>query len=286
MNPILEFVRRTGFHPLKLCHIFVYGRFPGLYARAVSNLMTRGPQTLKDDLVENYHGKVVRLDDARKIVSVNRLVDLRNLETVIPYKNARELILNGPDTIAAYECMCRSVRANPCKPSDVCLVIGEPFASGIVTVQPGKARKISREEAVGILEAEQERGHIHTAFFKDIMLNRFYAICNCCRCCCGAMKATLEYELPMIAPSGYVSSVSQDCNACGLCVDFCPFGAISLDGETAKVDPKRCFGCGLCQTRCRSAAVSLIKAPEKGEPLDIETLAANTHGGPTQAAPV
>jgi hypothetical protein len=25
--------------------------------------------------------------------------------------------------------------------------------------------------------------------YKDAMLGRFYAICNCCSCCCGAMEA-------------------------------------------------------------------------------------------------
>jgi hypothetical protein len=26
-------------------------------------------------------------------------------------------------------------------------------------------------------------------YYKDAMLGRFYAICNCCACCCGAMQA-------------------------------------------------------------------------------------------------
>jgi hypothetical protein len=38
-------------------------------------------------------------------------------------------------------------------------------------------------EALDLLRAEHERGHLHSAWFKDVMLNRFYAICNCCKCC-------------------------------------------------------------------------------------------------------
>ncbi len=273
-NPFVEFIRKTGFHPLKLIHIFVYGKFPGLYSRAISRIMTSAPRGVKVNLIQNYHGKVVGLGDARKIISVDRPVELRNLEKVIPYKNARDLILASNGPIAAYECMCRSMQPHPCRPTDVCLVIGEPFANGIASIQPKRARLISREEAIEILEAEEKRGHIHTAFFKDIMLNRFYAICNCCRCCCGAMRATVKYGLPMIAPSGYVSSVSENCNACGLCVEFCPFGAITMGEKRAVVDAGECFGCGLCQTRCHADAVRLVKTPEKGEPLDIESLAA------------
>ena len=37
------------------------------------------------------------------------------------------------------------------------------------------------------------------------MLGRFYAICNCCKCCCGAMQAHLN-GVPMLASSGYVAS--------------------------------------------------------------------------------
>ncbi len=271
-NPIRDFIRQTGFHPLKLCHIYVYGKFPKVYARVLGWLMDHGSRGFRERTIRNYHGKVVRLNDARKIVSVGKTIELRNLEKVIPYQHARDVILQANGPIAVYECMCRSVRPNPCRPTDVCLVIGEPFAGGTLAVQPRKTRRITPEEAVAILEAEDRRGHVHTAFFKDIMLNRLYAICNCCRCCCGAMRATTQYGLPMIAPSGYVSRVSDECNACGLCVEVCPFGAMTLDGKRAAVDAQKCFGCGLCQTRCRSAAITLAKAPEKGEPLDIEQL--------------
>ena len=65
------------------------------------------------------------------------------------------------------------------------------------------------EEAVAILQAEQERGHVHHAFFKDAMLQRFYAICNYCSCCCGAMQAQRN-GTPMLASSGYVSRVDED----------------------------------------------------------------------------
>ncbi len=46
-------------------------------------------------------------------------------------------------------------------------------------------------------------------YYKDAMLNRFYAICNCCSCCCGAMNAW-NNGTPMLASSGYVAVVDEE----------------------------------------------------------------------------
>jgi hypothetical protein len=50
---------------------------------------------------------------------------------------------------------------------DVCLIIGEPFASFVAEHHPRRARWTTADEAVQILHAEDERGHAHPAFFKD-----------------------------------------------------------------------------------------------------------------------
>jgi len=55
------------------------------------------------------------------------------------------------------------------------------------------------------------------------------------------------------------------CVACGLCVEVCPYEAISLAesrvmGQTrtvARVDPNHCMACGLCAASCRSASIGL-----------------------------
>ncbi len=110
--------------------------------------------------------------------------------------------------------------------------------------------------------------------YKDAMLGRFYAICNCCECCCGAMGAH-QRGTPMLASSGYVAIVDDDlCAACGLCADGCPFMALTADNGHACVDRNACMGCGVCVSQCPQEAISLLRDPAKGEPLEIQNLIA------------
>ena len=227
--------------------------------------------TLLSAETSTYHSNVVKLDDAKSLVTVKQEVSLTNLETIIPFKHARDIILKNPDHIAVIDCSCRSTKENPCKPIDVCLAVGEPYASFALEHKVNNARKISQEEAVEIIEAEDDRGHIHTAWFKDAMGDRFYAICNCCKCCCAAMRA-FRWGVPIIAPSGYVSEIGEDCNGCGQCIDFCQFEALTLKDERAEVIYDKCMGCGVCETKCPINAISLKRDPAKGNPLDIKAL--------------
>ncbi|MFN2185500.1 MAG: 4Fe-4S dicluster domain-containing protein, partial [Anaerolineae bacterium] len=116
------------------------------------------------------------------------------------------------------------------------------------------------------------RGHVHHAFFKDAMLGRFYAICNCCSCCCGAMQAQRN-GTPMIASSGYVARVDADlCAGCETCAGHCQFAAISVNGGGAVIDAAACMGCGVCVAHCPQEAIELVREPGKGEPLEIQKL--------------
>ena len=109
-------------------------------------------------------------------------------------------------------------------------------------------------------------------YYKDAMLGRFYAICNCCSCCCGAMEAQRN-GTPMIASSGYVAVLDEDlCAACGECAEVCQFAAISVDDGLARIDLAVCMGCGVCVAHCPQEAVSLLRDLTKGEPLEIQKL--------------
>ncbi|MCU0453731.1 MAG: 4Fe-4S ferredoxin [Bacteroidetes bacterium] len=221
---------------------------------------------------DTYHGKVVPLDTASRLVTVDRDIERRDLERVIPYTRARDIVLKNPDHIVVLNCPCRMARKNPCLPLDVCLVVGEPFASFALEHHPGHARRITPAEAVEILRAEDERGHAHHAFFKDAVLNRFYAICNCCSCCCGAMQAH-QHGTPMLASSGYVCEIDQElCSACGDCVHRCQFHALETLSGVTTVNEQACLGCGVCVGNCAYGAATLRRDERRGMPLEVCTL--------------
>jgi ferredoxin len=289
--------RRLAGHSLfDRLHGYVYARWPYLYigvatgehrlarvlapvARWLIGLFSAGgPGETIDQgaaFADTYHGKAVPLEQAAQLVAVEEEIRLTDLEQVIPYAKARDIVLKNPTHIVVLDCPCRASRPDPCMPLDVCLIVGEPFASFVAEHHPRRSRWITPAEAVEILRAEDERGHVHHAFFKDAMLERFYAICNCCACCCGAMQAHCT-GVPMLAPSGYVCHADVAlCVACGSCVDVCPFGALSLSDGAVVVDDDACMGCGVCISRCTQDALSLVCDLSKGEPLDIRALAAD-----------
>ena len=221
----------------------------------------------KVNFADSYHGKPMPLDEAVKLVRVDRPVTMTLPESVLPYPVARDIVLQNPDHIAVLDCPCRAHAKTPCTPLDVCIVVGEPFASFVVEHHPKRSRWITPDEAVDILKAEDARGHVHHAFFKDGMLGRFYAICNCCSCCCGAMEAQRN-GVEMLCSSGYVCELDAEaCVACGNCVQYCQFGAISSGNGVTAIDADKCFGCGVCTSKCPKDALTLRRDPSRGEPL-------------------
>jgi Pyruvate/2-oxoacid:ferredoxin oxidoreductase delta subunit len=282
-----------GYSRLDFIHGYIYGRWPYFYIGVgigthpaakwlsplggwLNRLVVRHKKEEAQEepigFADTYHGKAIPLDTARQLVMINEEIRLPDLEQVIPYKRARSIVMKNPDRIVALECPCRVARENPCLPLDVCLIIGDPFASFIREHQPQRSRWITRDEAVAILQAEDRRGHVHHAFFKDAMLDRFYAICNCCECCCGAMHAH-HTGTPMLASSGYVSQVQGDvCTGCADCEEYCQFGALEVVDGVNTVNYDLCMGCGVCVEKCPQGALKLVRDEAKGVPLEISAL--------------
>lgn len=281
--PYLYISLITGAHPLT--RLLAGGSrwldrlFPSrVDRRRSSRRAARKPGALR--FADTYHGKVMPTAEAVKLVKIGREVRVTEPESVVPYALARDIVLQNPDHIVVFDCPCRATKEHPCLPMDVCMVMGEPFASMVLTHHGVKrhARRIDADEAVAILKAEDARGHVHHAFFKDATLGRFYAICNCCSCCCGAMAAQ-RHGVGMLAASGYLARVDADrCVGCGNCVQFCSFGALKIRDRALQIKPARCMGCGACVSKCPKQALELVADGDKGRPLLVDEILRDDDG--------
>ena len=273
--PSMKKKPETGLFRLLLngLHAYIYGRWTKRYIKVLLNsIIPRLSPRGKIKLTNGFHCKVLSHENAKSIITIDRKIPLQDLEQIIPFPRARYLVLNGPPEIVLYECSCRLTRENPCQPTQVCMIIGKPFTDFILKHHPGTSRRINQEEALEILHAEHERGHVHTAWFKDAMGDRFYALCNCCKCCCFGITAMLKYSTSIIAPSGYIAKVDEiQCTVCGTCQEVCPFQAIELNGNP-RVMWEACMGCGVCVGQCPNKAMSLELDSNKGLPMDVGTL--------------
>lgn len=203
-----------------------------------------------------------------RVIPVERTIDMRWGE-VIPQECMTE-ILEGANVIARAECTCRVMERNCDNPTDVCIILND-FAENFI--KRGAAVRITKEEALEILKKSEELGLVHQLNNTDS--DGYEFICNCCSCCCMILRAMITYGKDNICyQSRYLARVDTEiCDACGICVDRCQFGAIRLDRDTAKVDDDRCFGCGLCASGCPNNAVVLMcaRGPEHITDRYVET---------------
>ncbi len=76
--------------------------------------------------------------------------------------------------------------------------------------------------------------------------------------CGAAAKACIVLTKQAIEGEGMIARVYENlCSGCGLCVELCPYGAISLSDATGKasVNPALCKCCGACAGGCRMGAI-------------------------------
>ncbi len=89
----------------------------------------------------------------------------------------------------------------------------------------------------------------------------YFVICNCCKESCIPLTAyrLFKREAFRFLPSRSVVSIDADlCQACGTCVEVCPFDERTLDVERGIATVRNCQGCGLCVESCPTGASQMI----------------------------
>jgi ferredoxin len=162
------------------------------------------------------------------------------------------------------ECMCR--RGEKCQtypPEIGCLFLGD----GAAEINPTMGRAASVDEALDHVQQAMQVGLVplivHAAFdawLLGIPYRRMLAVCFCCDCCCtvrqGLRLGPAAFWETVVRLPGLTVAVGDACTGCGVCVEACHVGTISLDDGTARIG-EQCKGCGRCAALCPERAITL-----------------------------
>jgi len=183
-------------------------------------------------------------------------------ENPLPYERISMMLENG-QSFLVNDCVCKreqTLLGHPCdRPLEVCLAVAP--IPGVFDNSP-VGRVVSRQEAYDLLKKTEALGLVHMT--SNVQYGGFY-ICNCCKCCCGVLKAINDLGLPAgrVVNCHYVAEIDpENCANCGICAqERCQVGAIEAGDAAYRIIPERCIGCGLCTSTCPTEAIRLHHKP-------------------------
>jgi hypothetical protein len=127
---------------------------------------------------DRYHGKITTVEDAKKIILLEKdiALDEKTSSQVVPYEIANRMVIRSPGSITLMDCDCKLEKKNrTCGPLDVCLIVGEPYATfALEHAKSLHPRKVTQEEAVRVLEMCHKKGWVQNAIFKDAVGEQFF----------------------------------------------------------------------------------------------------------------
>ena len=135
-------------------------------------------------------------------------------------------------------CSCRASRQylnEGCgdDPESWCIAVGD-MATYIV--ETGRGEYITYDEAMEIFKKAEDNGFVHQITNIDGE-QKIFGICNCNVNVCNALRTSQLFNTPNMSRSAYVARVETDqCVACGRCVEYCPAGAVKLGQKLCTKD--------------------------------------------------
>ncbi|MFH1092384.1 MAG: 4Fe-4S binding protein [Pseudomonadota bacterium] len=253
-----------GFAFLQLGHGFPQAFFwkgAGEQARQMVSLVTK---YLKAPDLEHVYGRTPT--KPFRYIPVGASLEPGRQE-VLAYDTVNRIIEQA-DLIAVAHCPCRVMadlldRRKCDHPLEVCLKLDE-LAEYIIEQDLG--REISKSEALDLVKECEARGLVHLT---DNTQTDVKSICNCCSCCCWSLSILKRgrVQRDVLMAIYYLRETHvETCVGCGTCVERCPLGALTMEGEHPKVNLEVCIGCGVCVPTCPTGA-AWLKSKGPGAPV-------------------
>ena len=165
----------------------------------------------------------------RAIETENRSIDLEHISYWLRKYEGK---------YAKSMCSCRASRAKLGEgcgddAESWCIAVGD-MADYIVETQRGEY--ITYDEAIAIFKKAEDNGFVHQITNIDGE-QKIFGICNCNVNVCNALRTSQLFNTPNLSRSAYVAKVeSENCVACGRCVENCPAGAVKLGQKLCTKD--------------------------------------------------
>ncbi len=199
-------------------------------------------------------------------IPINKRLEAQK-STVLPLDMLKELVTKTSHRVIARQCPCRQGFACEHYPKDLgCIYMGESTKD----FDPALAIHATVDEAIKHIDECISVGLVPDVgqidFDADLFgvgpKSHFGTICFCCDCCCVARRFSTtfcqEYRDRQFKLEGVSVNVDVDkCTGCGICVDRCFVGAISLQDNEAVIDENKCKACGVCVEQCPQDAISI-----------------------------
>ena len=139
-----------------------------------------------------FGGRCTKLPIIGKLVRGIANVYGRNMEgAYLLTTDEAEEIVDTAEGVSLGPCACRAVFRNCDNPINTEIMVGLS-RNVFIEERPHDYCEITKQEAKDILRQCHQRGLIHTLIK---CRQDFYAICNCCSCCCVPLRLSEKYGI-------------------------------------------------------------------------------------------
>jgi Na+-translocating ferredoxin:NAD+ oxidoreductase subunit B len=238
----------------------------GIFESTFADGMNSDQRRQLSNLWKNYYSEVYVNElgssnyPVMRVIPINQNIDPAS--QILPFEEASNMVQDA-EIITVIPCFCRSVHKKCDHILEADFVFGA-WADYLIKYRG--ARLWTKEKALQRLKECEEDGLVHMTGNAQ---EGSSVICNCCPCCCDALRGLTEFRNPRtFVRSNFEPKVDQHkCTLCAKCEKVCPMGAITrLPGfETDESDTRmlvqesKCIGCGLCSTHCSVNAICMVK---------------------------